>query len=111
MQAKYVLELANGPVSPEADKIFAKRGVQVIPDVLANAGGVVVSYFEWSQGRSGRQWTMEKSKAELKRIILDAFTEVRREARRTNVTYREAAFVVGIKRIVGAMRVRGWIEV
>ncbi|MBI3336014.1 Glu/Leu/Phe/Val dehydrogenase [Candidatus Peregrinibacteria bacterium] len=109
VQAKYVLELANGPVSPEADKIFAKRGIQVIPDVLANAGGVVVSYFEWSQGRSGRLWTLDQSKADLKRIMLEAFTEVRREARRTNATYREAAFAVGIKRIVEAMKVRGWV--
>lgn len=109
VQAKYILELANGPVSPEADRIFAKRRIDVIPDVLANAGGVVVSYFEWSQGRSGRLWTLEQSKADLKRIMLEAFTEVRREARRTGVTYREAAFAVGIKRIVGAMKVRGWV--
>ena len=109
VQAKYVLELANGPVSPEADRIFVKRGIHVIPDVLANAGGVVVSYFEWSQGRSGRLWTLDQSKAELKRIMLGAFTEVRREARRMHVTYREAAFVVGIKRIVEAMKVRGWV--
>lgn len=109
VQAKYILELANGPVSPEADLIFAKRGIDVIPDVLANAGGVVVSYFEWSQGRSGRLWTLDQSKVDLRRIMLEAFTEVRREARRMNVTYREAAIALGVKRIAGAMKVRGWV--
>ena len=109
VQARYILELANGPVSPEADEIFKKKGITVVPDVLANSGGVIVSYFEWSQGQSGRQWTLEQVNSDLKRIILEAFTAVRREARRENVTYREAAFAVGIKRIVEAMRVRGWV--
>jgi glutamate dehydrogenase (NADP+) len=109
VQASYILELANGPLSPEADEVFKEKKVTVIPDVLANAGGVIVSYFEWSQGRSGRQWTADQSKDALKRIILEAFTAVRREARRGKMTYREAAFSVGIKRIVDTMRVRGWV--
>ncbi len=108
VKAKVVLEIANGPVSPEADTILKKNGVIVVPDVLANAGGVVVSYFEWVQGRSGDQWTAEKVDRELRRIMFTAFDDVRSEAKRRNLTYREAAFDVAIRRITEAMRVRGW---
>ncbi len=108
VKAKIILELANGPVSPEADAILEKRGTIVVPDVLANAGGVTVSYFEWVQGRSGDQWTAEKVDRELRRIMLQSFDDVRSEAKRKNLTYREAAFDVAIGRIVEAMRVRGW---
>lgn len=108
VKAKIVLELANGPVSPEADAILGKKGVIVVPDVLANAGGVTVSYFEWVQGRSGDQWSAEKVDRKLRQIMLTSFNEVRSEAKRKNLTLREAAFDVAIGRIVEAMRVRGW---
>ena len=109
IQAKYILELANGPTTPEADAILEKHNIRVIPDVLANAGGVTVSYFEWSQGRSGEQWTEDTVDERLKRTMLDAYKAVRREARRQEMTYREAAFSVGIKRMLDAMTVRGWL--
>jgi glutamate dehydrogenase (NADP+) len=109
VQAKYILELANGPVTPEADAVLEKNNVMLIPDVLANAGGVTVSYFEWSQGRSGEQWTADKVDNELRRVILEAYKGVRREARREGMSLRKAAFSVGIKRMLDAMKVRGWI--
>lgn len=110
IKASIIFELANGPVSPEADHILEQKGVQVVPDILANAGGVTVSYFEWVQGRSGEQWTAERVDQELKRIMLDASRAVRRESHGLKSSLRHAAFAVALKRILEAMRARGWIN-
>lgn len=108
IKAKYILELANGPVTPEADAIMEKSGTIIVPDVLANAGGVTVSYFEWVQGKTGEQWSEETVDEKLHETMLKAFRAVRREVSKNTLSYRQAAFVVGLQRIVETMRVRGW---
>lgn len=107
IKADMILELANGPVTPEADKILAKKCVTIIPDILANAGGVTVSYFEWTQNISGNYWEAEKVHKKLEVKIKEAFFEVWHQADRYNCTLRNAAYIVALKRIVKAMKARG----
>lgn len=107
VKAKIVLELANGPTTPEADEILAKRKVTVLPDVLANAGGVTVSYFEWVQNTAGFYWTAEEVRVKLEPIMAKSFEEIWKIARDKKVTLREAAYILGIGRIVQAMKDRG----
>lgn len=114
VKAKCVLEMANGPTTPEADEILAKRKIDVIPDVLANAGGVTVSYFEWAQNLSGYYWEKEKVLREERKIVVKAFKDIQKTAedlpagRQGNkVTYRQAAFILAIKRIINATMLRG----
>ena len=104
------LELANGPVTPEADEILKNKGVTVVPDVLANAGGVTVSYFEWVQNVSGFYWTEEEVYNKLRPIMQEAFQETFMIAEKKNVTLREGSFLLAVKRLGEAMKDRGRIS-
>ncbi|OZI34435.1 glutamate dehydrogenase [Bordetella genomosp. 10] len=107
IRAKIVVEGANGPTTPEADDILFDKGTLVVPDVLANAGGVTVSYFEWVQDFSSFFWTEEEINQRLERIMREAYASISQVAREQKVTLRTAAFIVACTRILQARQVRG----
>ncbi len=107
VRAKIVVEGANGPTTPEADDILAENGVYVVPDVLANAGGVTVSYFEWVQDFSSFFWSEEEINQRLERLMREAYAAVAQVSREHKVTLRTAAFIVACTRILQARQVRG----
>lgn len=107
IKAQFILELANNPITPEADRVLSERGTIIVPDVLANAGGVTVSYFEWVQNRQQFAWTDAEITERLRAIMVNAFHEVYEESLRATITLREAAYKLGISRIVSTRRLRG----
>ena len=107
VHARLVAEGANGPTSPEADEILRDRGIVVLPDVLTNAGGVTVSYFEWVQDLGRLFWTREEIRAKLADKIGDAFDRVWSLAAERNLTLRTAALVAAVREVAGALSARG----
>ena len=105
IKAKAIVELANGPTTPEADEILKEKGIVVVPDVLANAGGVTVSYFEWDQNVKGEHWTEEDVLQRLEKIMVDSFDEIWETKEKYNIDMRTAAFVKAIERVAEKMKI------
>jgi len=107
IKATYIVEGANGPVTPEGDAILDRRGILVVPDFLANSGGVIGSYFEWVQDLAGFFWTEKEYNDRLVPIMTDNFHRVWDYAKQHNVKMRRAAFLVAIKRVADGLKLKG----
>ena len=113
INAKLVLELANGPVTPDADKILHERGILDLPDFLVNSGGVIGSYFEWVQNINGYYWSADEVYKKLDKIITKSFvdtmsTKKAYDDKGTKITPRTAAYIIAVDRVAKAMKARGW---
>ena len=110
LQAKVFVEAANHPITPLADATLIDAGVPVIPDILANAGGVTVSYFEWTQNIQQFRWDEEQVNTQLRKIMAKAYRDVASLAREEKIALRDAAFAIGVKRVARAARLRGYVS-
>ena len=109
VKARYIVELANGPIASEASAIMKHR-VFLIPDILANAGGVTVSYFEWVQNRTGFYWTLEEVHKRLQAIMVAEFRELLRVAKEYSTDNRTAAYILSLRRLAEAIEAQGTRE-
>lgn len=108
IKANLIIEGANGPIDPEADAKLNERNILVLPDILANAGGVTVSYFEWAQNRQHYKWTLDRVRQELDRTLSEAFESVWQESVSKKVSLRTSAFMLAIQRVKRASELAGW---
>ncbi len=109
IKASIVVEAANGPTTMEATRILSERGVLLVPDVLASAGGVTVSYFEWVQNNQGYYWTEEEIDTKLHEIMIKSFNSIYNTAENRRVDMRLAAYMIGVRKMAEASRFRGWV--
>ena len=107
VRAPIIVEGANGPTDGDADKIFEENGVTVVPDILANSGGVIVSYYEWVQGRDNFFWPLERVESEQRERMMASWEDVNRYAKEKDVTLRVAATVLAVERVLDAHKLRG----
>ena len=107
IKARLIVEGANGPTAHKADDILTKNGVIVVPDILANAGGVTVSYFEWVQNQIGYFWTEERVNRRADRIMKQAFEQVWQVSKRYDVSLRTAAYILAIDKVAQTKKLRG----
>jgi glutamate dehydrogenase (NAD(P)+) len=108
IQAGFIVEAANGPTTPIADDILGDMGVMIVPDILANAGGVIVSYFEWVQDLQAFSWDKEEVLRQLQRIMVRAYDETIHTAEQYKVNLRMAAQITAVLRVADAMKTRGF---
>jgi glutamate dehydrogenase len=109
IKARIIAEAANGPITPDADQILAAKKILVIPDILANAGGVTVSYFEWVQNLMNYYWSEDEVNVKLSEKMVQSFHSVDQAAKKYETDLRAAAYIISLKRIVDAMKARGWV--
>jgi glutamate dehydrogenase/leucine dehydrogenase len=109
VRARVVIEAANHPITPEGDATLKQRGITVLPDILVNAGGVTVSYFEWAQNIQQFRWSLERVNSELETRMVGTFHELMARALKDSTTPREAAFDISVERVATAILLRGFV--
>lgn len=108
INAKLICEAANGPITPDADKVLEKKGIIVTPDILTNAGGVIVSYFEWVQNLYGYYWDIEEVISKQETLMIDSFNDIWNIVNKHKVSFRNASYISSVKKLSNIMKLRGW---